>query len=41
MINGALDAVVADWIGTPGLDLDTAAAELETAVLLAVKEATA
>jgi AcrR family transcriptional regulator len=39
-INGALDAVVAEWIGTPDLDLDTAAAELETAVLLAVKETT-
>ncbi|MFC5237119.1 TetR/AcrR family transcriptional regulator [Pseudonocardia zijingensis] len=38
MINGALDAVVADWIGAPGVDLDTAAAELETAVLLAVTE---
>ncbi|QYN37269.1 TetR/AcrR family transcriptional regulator [Pseudonocardia sp. DSM 110487] len=40
MINGALDAVVAEWIAAPDLDLDTAAAELETAVLLAVKEAT-
>lgn len=40
MINGALDAVVAEWIGAPDLDLDTAAAELETAVLLAVKEGT-
>jgi AcrR family transcriptional regulator len=40
MINGALDAVVAEWIGAPDLDLDTAAAELETAVLMAVKEAT-
>lgn len=40
VINGALDAVVAEWIGSPDLDLDTAAAELETAVLLAVKQAT-
>jgi AcrR family transcriptional regulator len=40
MINGALDAVVAEWIAAPDLDLDTAATELETAVLLAVKEAT-
>jgi hypothetical protein len=24
MINGALDAVVAEWIGAPDLDLDTA-----------------
>jgi len=40
MINGALDAVVAEWIGAPDLDLDTAGAELETAVLLAVKERT-
>jgi TetR/AcrR family transcriptional regulator len=40
MINGSLDAVVAEWIAAPDLDLDTAAAELETAVLLAVKEAT-
>jgi len=37
MINGALDGVVAEWIGTPDLDLDDAAAELETAVLLAVR----
>lgn len=37
MINGALDGVVAEWIGAPDLDLDTAAAELETAVLLAVR----
>jgi hypothetical protein len=37
MINGALDGVVAAWIGAPDLDLDTAAAELETAVLLAVR----
>lgn len=41
MINGAVDAVVAEWITAPDLDLDTAAAELETAVLLAVKERTA
>jgi hypothetical protein len=41
MINGALDAVVAEWIGAPDLDLDTAGAELETALLLAVKERTA
>jgi hypothetical protein len=40
MINGSLDAVVAEWIAAPDLDLDTAAAELETAVLMAVKEAT-
>lgn len=40
VINGALDAVVAEWIGSPDLDLDTAAAELETAVLLAVEQAT-
>jgi AcrR family transcriptional regulator len=39
MINGALDAVVAEWIAAPDLDLDTAAVELETAVLMAVKEA--
>jgi TetR/AcrR family transcriptional regulator len=38
MINGALDGVVAEWITAPDLDLDSAAAELETAVLLAVKE---
>ena len=37
MINGALDGVVAEWIGAPDLDLDAAAAELETAVLLAVR----
>ena len=37
MINGALDGVVAEWIGTAELDLDLAAAELETAVLLAVR----
>ena len=36
MINGALDGVVAEWIGSTDLDLDVAAAELETAVLLAV-----
>ena len=41
LINGALDGVVADWITTPDLDLDAAATELETAVLLAVKERTA
>jgi TetR/AcrR family transcriptional regulator len=34
MINGAIDGVVAEWIGTP--DLDLYAAELETAMLLAV-----
>ncbi len=37
VIGGALDGVVAEWIGDPGLDLDAAAAELETAVLLAVR----
>ncbi len=37
MINGALDGVVAEWIEAPDLDLDAAAAELETAVLLAVR----
>lgn len=37
MINGALDGVVAEWIAAPDLDLDAAADELETAVLLAVR----
>jgi AcrR family transcriptional regulator len=36
MINGALDGVVAEWVGDPGFDLDAAAAELEAGVLLAV-----
>jgi TetR/AcrR family transcriptional regulator len=36
VIGGALDGVVAEWVGDPGLDLDAAAAELERAVLLAV-----
>jgi TetR/AcrR family transcriptional regulator len=37
VIGGALDGVVAEWVGDRGLDLDAAAAELETAVLLAVR----
>jgi TetR/AcrR family transcriptional regulator len=37
MINGALDGVVAEWVGAPDLDLDAAAAELETVVLAAVR----
>jgi AcrR family transcriptional regulator len=37
VIGGALDGVVAEWVGDRSLDLDTAAAELETAVLLAVR----
>ncbi|HLU57026.1 MAG TPA: TetR/AcrR family transcriptional regulator [Pseudonocardia sp.] len=40
-INGALDAVIGEWITAPDLDLDRAATELETAVLAAVKEPTA
>lgn len=36
-IGGALDGVVAEWISDPGLDLDAAATELETAVLLAIR----
>jgi AcrR family transcriptional regulator len=37
VIGGALDGVVAEWVGDRGLDLDAATAELETAVLLAVR----
>jgi TetR/AcrR family transcriptional regulator len=37
VVNGALDGVVAEWAGDPSFDLDRAAAELETAVLLAVR----
>lgn len=36
-IGGALDAVVAEWITDPAMDLDAAAAELETAVLAAIR----
>lgn len=37
VIGGALDAIVAEWLGDPTFDLDAAAAELETVVLLAVR----
>lgn len=37
VIGGALDGVVAEWVGGLGLDLDAAAAELETAILLAIR----
>jgi TetR/AcrR family transcriptional regulator len=37
VIGGALDGVLAEWVGDRGLDLDAAAAELEAAVLLAVR----
>jgi hypothetical protein len=37
VIGGALDGVVAEWVGDRGLDLDAATTELETAVLLAVR----
>ncbi|WP_308283250.1 TetR/AcrR family transcriptional regulator [Pseudonocardia nigra] len=37
VIGGALDGVVAEWLGDPAFDLSAAAAELETAVLLAVR----
>lgn len=37
MINGAVDGVVGEWVGAPDLDLHAAGAELETAVLLAVR----
>ncbi|MGH3568647.1 MAG: hypothetical protein ACRDRH_21985 [Pseudonocardia sp.] len=36
-IGGALDGVVAEWISDPGLDLDVAATELETAILLVIR----
>jgi TetR/AcrR family transcriptional regulator len=37
VIGGALDAVVAEWVGDRDFDLDAAADELVTAVLLAVR----
>ncbi|WP_433556969.1 TetR/AcrR family transcriptional regulator [Pseudonocardia xinjiangensis] len=37
VIGGALDGVVAEWVGDRSLDLTASAAELETAVLLAVR----
>lgn len=37
VIGGALDGIVAEWLGDPTLDLDAATTELETAVLLAVR----
>lgn len=37
MIGGALDGLVAEWMGDPEFDLDAAAGELETAILLAVR----
>ncbi|WP_232666177.1 TetR/AcrR family transcriptional regulator [Pseudonocardia sp. TRM90224] len=36
-IGGALDGVVAEWIADPTFDLDAAATELQTAVLLALR----
>ncbi|MGI9004183.1 MAG: TetR/AcrR family transcriptional regulator [Pseudonocardia sp.] len=36
-IGGAIDGVVAEWLADPDLDLDAAADELETAVLLATR----
>jgi TetR/AcrR family transcriptional regulator len=37
VIGGALDGVVAEWLGDPDMDLGAAADELERAVLLAVR----
>ena len=36
-IGGAIDGVVAHWLAAPDLDLDDAAEELETAILLATR----
>jgi TetR/AcrR family transcriptional regulator len=37
VINGALDGLVAEWVGDPGFDLAGAAEELERSVLRAVR----